>query len=263
MEIQGLKVLDRPAKPRTVGVTWCIDDGAPVDWFRDIIRSYHRLIDGVKFGWGTALVTDHLDAKVAACQQYRVDYCFGGTLFEAYWLQHRLDAFFQLLETYRCPVVEISDGTVHLSAKDRRHVIRDFKAHLRVFTEVGSKNPEESRHWTAEDWVRRITEDRESGSDMVILEARESGTIGLYLPSGEIRTDVATGILASSLDPRWLMFEAPQKAQQVYWIHRIGPGVNLSNIPLNGSVNLETLRLGLRSDTLDLLSQPSSLFAQG
>lgn len=258
MNLRGLTLKDRNGKPRTVGLTWCIDDGVPLGAFRDVIQSFHRLIDGVKFGWGTALVTDCLNDKIALCRQYQVDYTFGGTLFEAYWVQDRFDAFQSLVDEAQCPVVEVSDGTIRLSPRDRRRVIRELKQQARVFSEVGSKNPEESATWLAADWIELIERDRESGSDLIILESRESGTSGLCLPNGQIRPDLADGILESSLDPAWLMFEAPQKAHQAYWVHKLGPDVNLSNIPLGGSVNLETLRLGLRSDTFQLLS-PTSL----
>lgn len=257
MNLKGLEVKDRYAKPRRAGLSWCIDDGIPLNLFRDIIMSYHRLIDGVKFGWGTALVTDCIGEKMAACREYGVDYAFGGTLFEAYWIQDRLEDFFDLVIASRCPVVEVSDGTIHLPQDERQRLIREFKPHARVFSEVGSKSPEESAAWNASDWVRLIAEDLESGADMIILETRESGTAGLCLPNGEIRPDLTDGILSSSLDPSSLMFEAPNKALQTYWIEKLGSNVNLSNIPLSGPVNLETLRLGLRSDTFSLVTAPS------
>lgn len=257
MDLKGLRVVDRVAKPRTMGLTWCIDDGVPLMLFRDIISSYHRLIDGVKFGWGTALVTDVIGDKMAVCRQYGVDYSFGGTLFEAYWVQDRVEEFLDLVITSQCPVVEVSDGTIHLPADERGHLIRQLKSYARVFSEVGSKNPDESLAWNAADWVRLIEKDLDSGADMIILETRESGTSGLCLPTGELRADVTDGILAASLDPSYLLFEAPNKTLQTYWIEKLGSNVNLSNIPLSGPVNLETLRLGLRSDTFSLIAAPS------
>lgn len=254
MDIQGLRVPERTAKPRTAGLTWCIDDGMPVHAFADTIASFHRLIDGVKFGWGTALVTDCLAEKMAICRQYGVEYALGGTLFEAYWIQGRMGAFIDLITSLQCPVVEVSDGTIPLPAGARRQAIGDLKAFARVFSEVGSKSPEESARWTAQDWIQRIDRDRHSGADLVILETRESGTAGLCQPNGAIRTDLTDGILMSSLNPSYLMFEAPTKALQTYWILTLGSDVNLSNIPLSASVNLETLRLGLRSDTFSLLT---------
>jgi len=204
-------------------------------------------------------VTDALEAKIAICRQYGVDYAFGGTLFEAYWVQNRLSAFLNLIEAYQCPVVEVSDGTITLDHKDRARVIREVQSYARVFTEVGSKNPTESASWQADDWIEQILRDREAGAELIILEARESGTSGMCLPNGEIRSDLTDGILGANIDYHTLMFEAPQKSHQAYWIHLLGPSVNLSNIPLSGSVNLETLRLGLRSDTFSLLT-PSPLF---
>lgn len=259
MNLKGLEIIDRMAKPRTRGLTWCIDDGMPLASFRDVITSFHRHIDGVKFGWGTALVTDVIDEKMAVLQEYGVDYSFGGTLFEAYWAQDAIGPFMDLVQQCDCPVVEISDGTVHLPSDQRHHLIRLFKEYGRVFSEVGSKSPEESAHWTAGDWIRQIRRDLDSGADMIILESRESGTAGLCLPNGEIRRDLSDGILSSSIDPSSLMFEAPNKTHQAYWIQKLGSHVNLSNVPLNGIVNLETLRLGLRSDTFSLLAAPSLL----
>ncbi len=260
MDLNGLTVRDRASKPRAQGLTWCIDDGLPIGAFQDIIQSFHRLVDGVKFGWGTALVTDCLPEKIDVLREYGVDYAFGGTLFEAYWIQNRFDAYLDLVDHYQCPVVEISDGTITLPAGDRHRVIRDLERHVRVFAEVGSKNPAESATWLAEDWIELIERDRESGASMVILESRESGTSGLCLPNGEIRPDLADGILSSGLDPAYLMFEAPQKAHQAYWINKLGSHVNLSNIPMSGIVNLETLRLGLRSDTFEFISEPSRIY---
>lgn len=260
MNLKGLSVPNRPDKPRNKGITWCIDDGAPFQWFHDVLQSFHRVIDGVKFGWGTALVTDAIDAKMALCREFGVEYSFGGTLFEAYYVQKRLDAFFALVEASRCPVVEISDGTIELPTTDRRQIMRELKQVAKVFAEVGSKNPEEAAEWDVDDWLEGIMADREAGADLIILETRESGTSGLCTPIGELRADLTEGILDAGIDPAWLMFEAPQKQHQTYWIRRIGPSVNLSNIPLSNALNLETMRLGLRSDTFFLIDQPMGMF---
>lgn len=259
MELKGLTVPNRSAKPRSVGLSWCIDDGVPTQAFRDIIASFHRHIDGVKFGWGTALVTDGIREKMAVCRQYGVDYSFGGTLFEAYWVQDRVEEFLDLVVSFQCPVVEISDGTVDLPQSERLRMIHEFKDYARVFSEVGSKDPEESADWRARDWVEKIEQDRDAGSELIILETRESGTAGLCLPTGEIRADVTDAILSSSLDPSYLMFEAPNKQLQAYWIQKLGTNANLSNVPMGGALNLETLRLGLRSDTFAQLRSPSWL----
>lgn len=258
MYLKGLHVVDRSTKPRSTGLTWCIDDGMPLGALQDVISSFHRLIDGVKFGWGTALVTDVIYEKARLLQEHGIDYSFGGTLFEAYWSQDRLGDFCDLVAELQCPVIEISDGTVHLPEDDRYRLIREFKGYARVFSEVGSKSPEESAQWTAQDWVWKIQCDLQAGSELVILEARESGTAGLCLPSGEIRSDLSEGILGSAVNPARLMFEAPNKAHQSFWIRKLGPQVNLSNVPMSGAVNLETLRLGLRSDTFSLL-MPTAL----
>ncbi|MCL5116570.1 MAG: phosphosulfolactate synthase [Firmicutes bacterium] len=257
--LHGLSVVDRSQKPRKKGRSWCIDDGLPQGLFRDILESHHRLIDGVKFGWGTALVTDVLDAKIAACREFNVDFSFGGTLFEAYFIQGRFEEFLRLVDRCQCPVVEISDGTIDLDRSVRRRIISAISTETRVFSEVGSKDPEQAAQWQPLDWIEQILLDRDAGAELIILETRESGTSGLCLPNGEIRPDVAEGILSSNIRPEWLMFEAPQKAQQAYWIRKLGPEVNLSNIPLGSPVNLETLRLGLRSDTFSLLTQSAPL----
>lgn len=262
MNLYGLDVPFRQEKPRATGITWCIDDGVPLGLFEDTIRSFHRLIDGVKFGWGTALVTDVLQEKAAILREYDLDYAFGGTLFEAFYIQHRYEAFLHLVETLRCPVIEISDGTITLPQSERLRAIRRAKNYARIFTEVGSKNPEESARWNAEDWIEQIQKDRDAGAEKIILEARESGTSGLCQPDGQIRSDLTDGILNAHIPLDALMFEAPQKAHQAYWIHLLGPSVNLSNIPMTGSVNLETLRLGLRSDTFSLLEPAPSVMAQ-
>lgn len=249
--IEGLTVVDRPSKPRQRGLSWCLDDGLPVRFFYDLLESFHDLIDGVKFGWGTALVqNDVIQSKISICRQFQVDYCFGGTLFEAYYAQHQLDAFFRLIDIHQCPVVEISDGTISLSVDERRRAIKEAARYARVFTEVGSKDPDASALWDVDQWVRSISRDLEGGAERVILEARESGTSGICLPNGAVRADVVQGLLADSIPLAHLIMEAPQKSQQVYWIQLLGPSINLSNIAVAAIVNLETLRLGLRSDTL-------------
>ncbi|MCL8208213.1 MAG: phosphosulfolactate synthase [Actinomycetia bacterium] len=242
----------RDAKPRSRGWTVVLDPGVPLKYFQDVIACYAPLIDLVKFGWGTALVVPQLEAKIACLNEHAVDFVFGGTLFEAFHQAGRLDRFFDWCRRYACRYVEISDGTVPLPPSVKLGLIGRFAREFTVLSEVGDKDAERSARRTPEDWVRAIRAERAAGAAKVITEARESGTSGLCRPDGQVRTAIVDAIVEAAIDPGDLIFEAPTKGLQVFFLRRFGPHVNLGNIPLADIVSVETLRLGLRSDTLTL-----------
>ncbi|WP_211218004.1 phosphosulfolactate synthase [Humibacter albus] len=240
----------RQSKPRTSGRTMMIDGGIPTAQFIDIVESHGSLIDVVKFGWGTALVTDQLRWKIDAVRRNGVDFYFGGTLFEKFVSQGLFDDWRRFVDDFEAGTVEISNGTIALSNDRKADYIARVADDYRVYSEVGYKESDRSETMRPELWVRYIRQDLDAGADTVITEARESGQSGIARANGELRYGLIEEILESGIDVDRLMFETPNKALQTYFIRRVGPGVNVGNIAHTDIVPLETLRLGLRSDTL-------------
>lgn len=226
-----------------------IDPGLPTGAFTDIVHSHGELVDLVKLGWGTALVTRDLDAKLEVLRAAGLDHYFGGTLFEHYLWSGRLGEFVELLRTHRMTHVEVSNGTIPLDQHDKAGYVRLLSSEFTVISEVGFKQADRSDRLTPSDWVEAIQEDLDAGAALVTTETRESGKCGIARADGTLKTDVLGAIL-KVVDPARLLFEAPTKNLQVELIKAMGPDVNLGNIPTSEIVGVETLRLGLRSDTL-------------
>jgi phosphosulfolactate synthase len=250
MNSANLALPPREAKPRKHGLTIVIDNGVPLAHFQDVMSSMGGLVDLVKFGWGTAVVSDMLERKIASLRENNVGYFFGGTLLEKFVSQHHTDAYFDMCRTYGCRYVEVSNGTIDLSNKDKAQLIREVANDFHVLSEVGYKDSERSLHLAPSQWVEFIRQDLAAGAEYVITEARETGTSGICRADGEVRYGLIEDILSSGVDPNRLIFEAPKKELQVYFIKRLGSQVNLANIAMTDIIPLETLRLGLRSDTL-------------
>lgn len=250
MQQTSLKLPARDAKPRQSGVTMMIDGGLGTKHFVDLVESFGDLIDVVKFGWGTALVTDQLQRKIDAATAQGIDFYFGGTLFEKFLVQDRFDEWLAFCSRFGAHTVEISNGTIDLSNEAKAEYITRVARDFRVFSEVGFKDSERSETMGADVWLKYIREDLAAGAFKVITEARESGTSGIVHANGELRRDLIEEILDSEIDVEKLMFEAPNKKLQTYLINRVGSNVNLGNIAPADIVPLETLRLGLRGDTL-------------
>ena len=253
-----LTLPERSAKPRPAGLTMVIDSGLPVGLFDDLIASNAPYIDLVKFGWGTAVVTPRLPDKLACLRAAGIDYFFGGTLFEKHVLQGELDAYRRLCHSHGCRYVEVSNGTVPLGESEKAGYIGRLAEEFTVLSEVGSKTVAGNDALAPRDWARQIRTDLAHGARMVITESRESGTTGLATKDGDVRGEVVDAILAAGVDPAMLLFEAPTKGLQTSLIRRFGTDVNLGNIAPTDVLPLETLRLGLRSDTLYDM-QPHSL----
>jgi phosphosulfolactate synthase len=240
----------RTAKPRIAGLTMVIDGGLPSGQFADIISSAAEYIDFVKFGWGTAVVTGGLDGKIGVLREHGIGFYFGGTLFEKYVVQGRFDDFRQFCLVHGCGHVEVSNGTIALSNAEKASYIRKLAADFTVISEVGFKDEGRSARLAPRAWIEYIREDLEAGSSLVTLEARESGRSGMCGPDGEPRSGLIEDVLACGVSPRRLLFEAPTTSLQTYFITMVGPDANLGNVPAQGVIGLETLRLGLRADTL-------------
>ena len=239
----------RPGRPRTRGITMVIDPGLPTGAFTDVIDSHGELIDLVKFGWGTALVTRDLPAKLEVLRAARIGFYFGGTLFEHYLWSGRLGEFVDLLRTHEATHVEVSNGTIPLDQHDKAGYVRLLAGEFTVLSEVGFKQADRSDRLTPADWVAAIEEDLEAGATLVTCETRESGRVGMARADGSLRSDILGAIL-DSVDPARLLFEAPTKGLQVDLVKALGADVNLGNIATADVVGVETLRLGLRADTL-------------
>jgi phosphosulfolactate synthase len=251
-----LRIPDRGSKPRTDGRTHIIDKGLPVGLIHDQLHLAGEFVDLVKLGWGTSVVTPILSEKLETYRAHDIEVCFGGTLFELAHLQGRVDEYTAWLRELNITSVEISDGVLELEASEKAALIEKLSAELTVYSEVGSKDA--AAIVTPARWVRAIKDELAAGADKVILEGRESGTAGMYRPSGEIRMGLIDEILEADIPVDRLIFEAPRKDQQVWLIEHIGAGVNLGNIAPDDALPLETLRLGLRADTLLTFHGPTA-----
>jgi len=227
-----------------------IDNGMPLHAFEDAIESTSDYVDCVKFGWGTAIVTSRLQEKIDCLSGLGIDHYFGGTLFEKFVVQHDFDAYLDLCRQFGCRVIEISNGTIPMSNREKAEYIAEAATEFSVLSEVGYKESERCAQLTGDDWTRCINEDLAAGATRVIAEARESGKSGICRSDGTLRFDLIEEILASGIDANRLVFEAPTKEMQSFFIKRLGAEVNLANIAPSDVVGCETLRLGLRSDTL-------------
>jgi len=245
-----LQLPSRTVKPRRTGLTMLIDGGIPLWQFTDLVSSAAEYIDFVKFGWGTAVVTNGLAAKIDVLNSNRVGHYFGGTLFEKYVLQGRFDDFRKFCQEHSCQHVEVSNGTISMSNSEKASYIRKLADDFTVVSEVGFKDPVRSEQLRPSMWVEYINEDLEAGASLVTLEARESGRSGICRPDGALRFGLIEDVLVSGISQENLLFEAPTTALQAHFVNRIGPDVNLGNVPAQGIIGLETLRLGLRADTL-------------
>jgi phosphosulfolactate synthase len=226
-----------------------IDPGVPTGIFTDAVHSYGEYIDLVKFGWGTALVTPDLDRKVAVLREAGIPHFFGGTLFERYLWAGRMDHFTELVRRSGAAFVEVSNGTIPLDQHMKAACIHRLAGEFAVLSEVGFKDATRSARLTPGDWVAAIHEDLDAGATQVITETRESGRSGIAGADGHIREDVLNAIL-DHVDAADLIFEAPTKELQVDLIRAVGPHVNLGNVAMSDVIGVETLRLGLRADTL-------------
>ena len=238
---------ERPAKPRQEGLTLALDKGLAPRQVEDLASVAAEYIDLVKLGWGTAVITPGLQRKLDVYRAAGLPVYFGGTLFEAFFLRNQLDTYRRLLAELKIEHVEVSDGSVPMAHGEKLAAIRLLAQDVTVLSEVGSKDAE--RIMPPYKWVQLIRAELEAGSWKVICEARESGTAGLFRPNGEVRSGLVEEIVDMVGQER-VLFEAPQKEQQVWFLRRFGPNVNLGNIAPGEVIPLETLRLGLRADTL-------------
>jgi phosphosulfolactate synthase len=237
----------RPPRPRETGITHVIDKGLSLSMVEGILEASGDSIDIVKLGWGTAYVTRNLRAKIALYESADIPVVLGGTFWEVCWAQNKLDEWKRWVTDLGLRHVEVSDGTITLPHDIKLEHIRALSQDFTVLSEVGSKDL--ATVIAPYRWVELIEAEMRAGAWKVITEARETGTAGIFRGDGEVRMGLIDEIV-HAVDPDRLLFEAPQKAQQVWFIRKFGPNVNLGNIPPDEVIPLETLRLGLRADTL-------------
>jgi phosphosulfolactate synthase len=253
-----LDVPARSPKPRTSGLTHVIDKGMNLRDIEGLFDTAGDYVDIVKLGWGTSYVTNNLEKKVALYRSFDTPVVCGGTLFEAVVARGKLDEYRSWLTENRISHVEISDGSIDLPHERKLELIGELARDFVVLSEVGSKD--EETVFAPYQWVEWMRGELEAGAWKVIAEARESGTAGIFRPNGEIRTGLIDEI-AHEIDIADVLFEAPTRASQAYFVKHFGPEVNVGNIPPEEVIPLETLRLGLRADTLKevlLREQPTA-----
>jgi phosphosulfolactate synthase len=243
-----LGVPPRSPKPRTTGLTHVIDKGLNLREIEGLFDTAGDYVDIVKLGWGTSYVTRNLEKKIALYRSLETPVVCGGTLFEAALARGRLEEYRRWLVENRISHVEVSDGTIELERERKLELIAELGREFVVMSEVGSKDAEVV--YAPYQWVEWMREELAAGAWKVITEGREGGTAGIFRPTGEMRTGLIDEI-AHGLDVADVIFEAPTKASQAWFVRTFGPDVNLGNIPPEEVIPLETLRLGLRADTLN------------
>jgi phosphosulfolactate synthase len=243
-----LELPSRSTKPRSTGITHVLDRGLSLRQVDDLVEVCGDSVDIVKLGWGTALATANLVPKLERLRAHGIPAVLGGTLTELAIRQGRVDGLVAWLRELGLEHVEVSDGTIALDPQEKRGLIRRLAKEFTVLSEVGSKDAEEIM--APYRWVEQIKAELDAGAWKVIAEARETGTAGIYRPDGEVRMGLIDEI-AHAVDPGRMLFEAPRKDQQVFFLRRFGADVNLGNIAPDEVLSLETMSLGLRSDTME------------
>ena len=238
---------DRTSRPRESGLTHVLDKGLGPAQIEDLVAVAAPYVDIVKLGWGTSYVTHNLRDKILRYQAHGIPVCFGGTLFEVALRQNRLDDYMRTVSELGIDHVEISDGTIAMEEEQKLAVISRLARDFKVLSEVGSKDA--AVVIAPYKWVDSIRRELDAGAWKVITEGRESGTVGVYSGDGEVKGGLIDEIVRD-IPPEHLLFEAPNKAQQTWFIKKFGSNVNLGNIPPEEVISVETLRLGLRGDTV-------------
>lgn len=237
---------DRDEKPRKKGLTMVMDKGLSVQEAINLCESSGHLIDFLKMGFGTSLVSKNVKEKIRVYKDYNIRPYFGGTLFEAFIIRDQLDAYREYVSGYGIDLIEISDGSMHMEHDVKCDYIQRLSKEYTVISEVGSKEAEIII--SPNKWIKMMNKELNAGSVYVIAEARESGNVGIYRSNGNAHVVLINKILAG-VDQHKIIWEAPVKSQQVWFVKLLGAEVNLGNIATNEVISLETIRLGLRGDT--------------
>ena len=249
MNFNLTQIPERTVKPRIQGTTMVMDKGLSVEEARNFMSIGYPYVDIVKLGFGTAFVTPVLREKLEVYKSFGVPVYFGGTLFEAFLIRNQFDDYVAACKEYGINHVEVSDGSISIPHTEKCGYIEKLTKDFTVLSEVGSKDA--AHIIPPYKWIELMKAELNAGSSYVIAEAREAGNVGIYRGSGEVREGLVQEILTQIPEER-ILWEAPQKAQQLYFLELIGCNVNLGNIAPSEIIALEAMRIGLRGDTFEL-----------
>lgn len=246
---------DRTKQPRSSGLTMVMDKGLSVEEAKNFMSAASPHVDLVKLGFGTAVVTPGIQDKIEVYKSHNIPVYFGGTLFEAYLVRNQVDDYIAVCRDMGIDYMEISDGSIIIPHAEKCGYIEKFSQIGTVLSEVGSKDA--THIIPPYKWIELMRAELEAGSSYVIAEAREAGNVGIYRGTGEVREGLVQEIL-TQIPSEKIIWEAPQKAQQLYFLNLIGCNVNLGNIPPSEVIPLESMRIGLRGDTFFLYLNKSA-----
>jgi phosphosulfolactate synthase len=249
MNFSLTQIPERTKQPRQNGLTMVMDKGLSLRDAESFISVGGPHTDIVKLGFGTSFVTPNLRAKIELYQAHNIPVYFGGTLFEAFVIRNQFDDYIAMCKDYKIDVIEVSDGSIEIPHTEKCGYIEKIAKFAKVFSEVGSKDA--AHIIPPYKWIELMSAELSAGASYVIAEAREAGNVGIYRGSGEVREGLVQEIL-TKIPAEKILWEAPQKAQQLYFLELIGCNVNLGNIAPSEIIPLEAMRIGLRGDTFDL-----------
>jgi len=243
------QIPERHPKPREHGITMVMDKGLSIEEAKNFMSGAHPHVDIVKLGFGTSFVTPNLKEKLEVYTSYDIPIYFGGTLFEAFLIRNQFDDYISVCKEYGISYMEVSDGSITIPHAEKCGYIEKLTRHGKVLSEVGSKDA--AHIIPPYKWIELMKAELLAGASYVIAEAREAGNVGIYRGSGEVREGLVQEILTQIPEGK-IIWEAPQKAQQLYFLELIGCNVNLGNIAPSEMIALEAMRIGLRGDTFHL-----------
>jgi len=240
---------ERTQKPRMHGLTMVMDKGLSIEEAKNFLSIAYPHIDILKLGFGTSFVTPNLKEKIEVYQSYDIPVYFGGTLFEAFLIRNQFDDYISICKDYNISYMEVSDGSITIPHAEKCGYIEKLTKHGTVLSEVGSKD--EANIFPPYKWIELMKAELSAGSTYVIAEAREAGNVGLYRGTGEVRQGLVQEILTQISEEK-IIWEAPQKSQQLYFLELLGCNANFGNIAPTEVIPLEAMRIGLRGDTFNL-----------
>jgi len=249
MNFKLTQIPEREKKPRKKGITMVMDKGLSIDETKSFLSISHPHVDIVKLGFGTSFVTPNLTEKIKVYKSYDIPVYFGGTLFEAFLVRNQFEDYIAVCKEYGISYMEVSDGSITIPHAEKCGYIEKLTKHGTVLSEVGSKDAEHII--PPYKWIELMRAELSAGATYVIAEAREAGNVGIYRGTGEVREGLVQEIL-TQIPGEKILWEAPQKSQQLYFIELLGCNVNLGNIAPNEMIALEAMRVGLRGDTFHL-----------
>src|SRR5919205_548436 len=259
MNFNLLQIPERTQQPRVNGITMVMDKGLSINDAKNWLSIAHPYVDLVKLGFGTSFVTPNLREKIEVYQSYNIPVYFGGTLFEAFLIRNQFDDYIAICKDYNINYMEVSDGSITIPHSEKCGYIEKLTKYGTVLSEVGSKDAEHII--PPYKWIELMRAELEAGSSYVIAEAREAGNVGIYRGTGEVREGLVQEIL-TQIPAEKIIWEAPQKSQQLYFIELLGCNVNLGNIAPAEVIPLEAMRVGLRGDTFSPFLNKENILQQ-